>query len=148
MKINLKKLVPIIVLILIALAVFLNSDTFSQKMYLSKGDLTRDVMKETLSYRTAADEADYLVYFYDMKQCEKCGEYINELKKYEKMNDSFPVYKVNLAELKPKVLTDQLFVDPSHPYIFHVKGGDDFYSYIGGFSAEKLPNEKQQADPL
>lgn len=146
---NKKILIPVILILVVALLAFLKWDTIERSLYLSKNNISSEMKKDPASYVSVAkDGSDYLVYFFDLETCEKCGDYTEELKTYEKNNDSFPIYKVDLSKLKAEVLSDVLFVDPSQPYIFHIKSGDVFYSYVGGFSADKLPNKIQQADPL
>lgn len=144
---NKKVLISVILILILALLTFLKWDTIEQSLYLSKNNISSDMEKDPTSYiTTIKDEGEYLVYFYDLEICEKCGEYTQELRKYEKNKESFPIYKVDLSKLKAEVLSDALFVDPNQPYIFHVKTGAVHKSYTGVFTADKLPNKIQQED--
>lgn len=94
-------------------------------------------------------EDHYLVYIYE-DYCEPCTKYEEELKKYVRLENSLPLYKVNIDKQRqyPELPLDKWLeqYDLTHtPSILEIKNNQVFRHYHGPVPNEHLPLRNEKA---
>lgn len=118
--------------------------TVNQSVYVKRNNITTKTEKEISTYLEQKPK-DYLVYFYDKDDCDTCGAYSKELKKYEKKDKALPVFKVTSREKNEIKLENDIFVDRRYPTVIHVVDGVEEFRYVGSFPIDKLPLKGETA---
>jgi len=84
-------------------------------------------------------EDEYLIYFYSAS-CKACDSFNKKVEDYQKLDNSFPVYRVSVDHPLEKEFLDRFFINGT-PTILKLKDGNEVWRMEGDLPLQAIPQK-------